>query len=76
MGGQRKLFKGHVRRKPWWNEELATVWDKLGEAERQFRQAQSDRQKEMGKQRIEALKKDFDRGVKAAKKKILACPTR
>ena len=51
LGGQRKLFEGQVRRKPWWNEELATAWDKLGEAEGQFRQAPSDRQKEMRKQR-------------------------
>ena len=70
LGGQRKLFKGHVRRKPWWNEELATAWDKLGEAEGQFRQAPSDRQKELGKQRIKALKKDFDRCLKAEKIKF------
>ena len=70
LGGQRKLFKDHVRREPWWNEELATAWDKSGEAERQFRQAQSDRQKEMEKQIIKTLKKDFDRGVKAAKRKF------
>ena len=68
LGGKRKLFKGHIRRKPWWNEKLATTWDKLEEAERQYRKAQSDRQKEMGKQRIKVLKKDFDRDVKAAKK--------